>query len=157
MAITVVDRGRCDKGIKMAGTRAHPRTIHPIHAVLLAGSLPLFLGALISDWAYSSTYEVQWLNFAAWLNASALVLAGGALLWAVIDFFRSDVARDRRSALYLLALITGFVLGFINAFIHGKDAWATMPGGLILSVLTFPLILAATWIGFSTLRAGVVR
>lgn len=133
------------------------RHIHPVHAALLAGSLPLLFGALLSDWAYSSTYEVQWINFAAWLNAGAMVLLGFALLWAAIDFFRSDVARDRRSALYLLALLTTFVLGFITALVHAKDAWATMPAGLILSLLVFLLALASVWLGFSTLNRDAGR
>ena len=138
-------------------TISRRRVLHPVHAVLLAGSLPLFLGALLSDWAYSSTYEVQWINFAAWLITGALLLAGAALVWAIIDFFRSDVDRDRRSALYLLLLLVTFALGFINALVHGKDAWATMPAGLILSVLVFLLALGAVWTGFASLRAGAVR
>ena len=141
----------------MATATAKRRVIHPVHAILLASTLPLFLGALLSDWAYSSTYEVQWINFAAWLNAGAMVLAGLALAWAVIDFFRADVARDRRSALYVVVLLTTFVIGFITALIHGKDAWATMPAGLILSLITFLLALASVWLGFSTLRSGVAR
>lgn len=141
----------------MATAISKRRVLHPVHAILLASTLPLFLGALLSDWAYVSTYEVQWINFAAWLNAGAMIFAGLALAWAVIDFFRSDVARDGRSALYLLALIATFVLGFITALIHGKDAWATMPAGLILSLITFVLALAAVWLGFSTLRSGIGR
>lgn len=133
------------------------RVIHPVHAIFLAASLPLFLGALFADWAYSSTYQVQWINFAAWLNAGALVFAGLALLWAVIDFFRADRQRDRHSALYLLALITTFVVGFLAALFHAKDAWATMPGALILSLITFVLALASVWLGFSTLRSGAAR
>lgn len=138
-------------------TRIRARVIHPLHAVLLASSLPLFLGALLSDWAYSSSYEVQWLNFAAWLIPGALVFAGFALLWAVIDFLRADVARDRRSALTLLALLATFALGFVNALVHAKDAYATMPAGLILSVLVFLLALISVWLGFSTLRRESVR
>ena len=138
----------------MVTATAKRRVLHPAHAVLLASTLPLFLGALLSDWAYSSTYEVQWINFAAWLNAGAMVFAGLALAWAVIDFFRADAGRDSRSALYLLALITTFVVGFITALIHSKDAWATMPAGLILSLITFLLACAAVWLGFSTLRSG---
>lgn len=135
-------------------TRKIQRTVHPVHAVLLAGSLPLFVGALLSDWAYSATYEVQWINFAAWLIAGALILAGAALAWAVIDFFRKDVDRDRRSALYVLVLLTAFILGFINALVHAKDASATMPAGLILSVLVAGLTIVAVWLGFSTWRSG---
>ncbi len=133
------------------------RVIHPVHAVLLASTLPLLLGALLSDWAYSRSYQVQWTNFASWLNAGALVFAGAALLWAVLDFFRADVARGRVGALYLLVLLTTFVLGLINALVHAKDGWATMPAGLILSVLVFVLALVATWLGFSTLRARATR
>ena len=131
--------------------------IHPVHAVLLASALPLLLGALLSDWAYSATFVIQWINFAAWLNAGAMVFLGAALLWAVVDFLRADVSRDRRSALYLLVLLATFVLGFITALIHAKDAWATMPAGLVLSLIVFVLALASVWLGFSTLRSGASR
>ena len=147
----------CDRkgeALATANTVANRRIIHPVHAVLLASMLPLFLGALFADWAYSSSKQVQWINFAAWLIAGALVFAGAALLWAVIDFFRADVAKDRAGALYLLVLLTTFVLGFINALIHAKDAWATMPAGLILSVLVFLLALASVWLGFSAKRGS---
>ena len=36
----------------------------PLHATLLAGTVPLFLGALLSDIAYTQTYQIQWANFA---------------------------------------------------------------------------------------------
>lgn len=131
--------------------------LHPVHAILLASALPLFLGALLSDWAYSTTFEVQWINFAAWLNAGALVFTGFALLWAVIDFFRADVGRDRSSILYVVMLLATFVIGFITALIHSKDAYATMPAGLMMSLITFLLCAAAVWLGFSTLRSGARR
>ena len=130
--------------------------IHPVHAVLLAGALPLFLGALLSDWAYSSSYEVQWTNFASWLIAGGLVLAGFALVWALVDLLRADVGGGRRS-LYFLLLLGTFLLGFINALVHAKDVWAKMPAALILSVIVAILAAAATWIGFSSLRAGGAR
>lgn len=133
------------------------RMIHPVHAVLLASALPLLLGALLSDWAYSATFVIQWINFAAWLNAGAMVFLGAALLWAVVDFLRADVSRDRRSALYLLVLLATFILGFLTALVHAKDAWATMPAGLVLSLIVFVLALASVWLGFSTLRSGASR
>lgn len=133
--------------------RAFERAIHPVHAVLLAGTIPLFLGTLLSDWAYWSTYEVQWINFASWLIVGALLFLGFALLWAVIDFFRAGSLRP----LYLIVLLTTFVVGFINALVHGKDVWATMPAGLILSVLVFLLALASVWLGFSAQRKGAAQ
>jgi hypothetical protein len=42
--------------------RGRRRALHPLHAVLLASTIPLFLGAVLSDWAYASSYEVQWTN-----------------------------------------------------------------------------------------------
>ncbi|WP_300975271.1 DUF2231 domain-containing protein [Sphingomonas sp. LHG3406-1] len=141
----------------MVSSAAPQRVLHPVHAILLASSLPLFLGAMLADWAYSSTQVVQWINFAAWLNAGAMIFAGAALLWAAIDFFRADVRRDRRSIFYVVVLLATVVLGFVTALIHGKDAWATMPAGLIMSVIVFLLALASVWLGFSTLRSGVAR
>ena len=133
--------------------RAYPRPLHPLHAVLLAGTVPLFLGALLSDWAYSGSYEIQWKNFASWLIVGGLVFAGFALLAALIGLFRGP--RGRRSIVYVLVLLAAFVLGFINALVHAKDAWASMPEALILSAIVAVLALVATWLGFSTLRSGV--
>lgn len=130
--------------------------LHPVHAVLLAGALPLFIGTLLSDWAYGATYEVQWTNFASWLLAGALVFSGFALLWSLIDLFRAD-RRGRREMLPFLLLLATWVLGFINALVHARDAWAMMPDGLILSVLVTGLALASIWFAFSGGRSETAR
>lgn len=124
--------------------------IHPLHAVLLAGTVPLFLGALFSDWAYAASYEIQWKNFASWLIPAGLVFAGFALLWAVIDMLRADL-RGQRPYLYFFFLLGTWILGFVNALVHAKDAWASMPAALALSVVVAILAIAATALGFSTL------
>src|SRR5690554_2435099 len=121
--------------------RVHYYPLHPLHAVLLAGSLPLFLGALFSDIAYYNSYHIQWSNFASWLLAGALVLAGLALLCALIGLFRSE-RRQGPALIYFLLLLATWILGFLNALIHARDAWAVMPSGLILSVIVTVLILA---------------
>ena len=136
--------------------RRRPAVLHPVHAVLLAATLPLFLGALLSDLAYSQSYEVQWANFSSWLIAGGLVFGGFALLWAAIDLLRVDRRGGRRLLSFLL-LLAAWVLGLINALVHAKDAWARMPDGLILSVVVLLLILGAVWTGFSSLRAGGVK
>ena len=114
----------------------------PIHAVIAISSLPLFLGALLSDWAYSSSYQIQWVNFSSWLMAGGLLIVGPALLWGAIDLLSSPTSRHRRSVIYLSLLLATFVVGFINALIHAKDGWAAMPTGLILSAVV--MALAAT-------------
>lgn len=128
------------------------RAIHPFPAFLLAGAATLFLAALLSDYAYWTSYQIEWSNFASWLIVGAEVFAGGALLFAVIDLVRS---RQRgRQLLYTLVLAAAWVVGFVNALIHARDAWAVMPTGLVLSVIVAALALVATWLGFSSLDTG---
>lgn len=128
--------------------------MHPIHAVLLSGTIPLFLGGLLADLAYSSSYQIEWSNFASWLIAGGLVFGGFALLWAVINLFR-PARQGRHAVLYVILLLATWVLGFINALTHARDAWATMPMGLILSVIVVLLACATTWVGFAKFGVGV--
>ena len=132
------------------------RPLHPLHAVLLAGTVPLFLGVLLSDLAYSSSYEIQWKNFASWLLVGGLVFGGFTLLWAVIDMFRA-AARTTRQVIYVSLLLVLWVLGFIDALVHAADAWASMPAALILSAIVAVLAMAATWLGFSSSHRGVTE
>ena len=133
------------------------RRLHPIPSLLLGSSLALLLGALLSDWAYAESFQVQWINFASWLIAGALVFTGITLLWAVIDALRADAPRGPGKWVYVGFVASTFVIGFINALVHAKDAWATMPAGLILSMIVFLLALAATWAGFSGPKTGDMR
>jgi uncharacterized membrane protein len=141
--------------VAVIGDLRHRGALHPVHVALLAGMLPLFLGVLLSDIAYASTYEQQWKNFASWLIVGGLVFGGFALLWAFLGLFRSE-QRDRLSILYVVLLLATWILGFVNALVHAKDAWATMPEGLVLSATVAALAIAATACRFSTLRAEVV-
>lgn len=118
-------------------------------AFLLAAACPLFLGALWSDHAYSTSFEPQWSNFASWLVAGGMVFLGIALLFAI-----ADLVRGRRALLYFGLLLAAFVLGFINALVHARDAYAVMPAGQLLSLLVLVLVGVATWIAFAGLRAG---
>jgi len=127
----------------------YPRPLHPLHAILLAFPLPLFLGALLSDLAYSASFHVQWANFVAWLIAGGLAVGGFAVLWALVAWIRGAAATRTRRGLYLLALVAMWGLGFVNALVHAKDAWATMPEGLYLSAATALLALVAAWLGYS--------
>ncbi|MFN3387733.1 MAG: DUF2231 domain-containing protein [Allosphingosinicella sp.] len=139
----------------MASTTTHPtraRAIHPVHAVLIAGTIPLFLGALLSDWAYSASYQIQWTNFASWLTVGALVFAGFALLWAVVD-----ALRRRGGWVYFVLVLLTFATGLLSALVHSKDAWGAMPEGFILSGVALLLALAANWAGFSGWRTGEAR
>jgi uncharacterized membrane protein len=134
-----------------------PRPLHPLHAIFLAFPLPLFTGALLSDFAYRSSFHIQWANFSSWLIAGGLLVGAFAVLWALIDLFRRGPIRRARLIVYFVVLLAMWGLGFINALIHAKDAWATMPEGLYLSALTAFLALVAVWIGYSGFRTGEVK
>ncbi|MFJ4114029.1 DUF2231 domain-containing protein [Pseudomonas sp. NPDC089758] len=128
-------------------------TPSPLHAILLAGTVPLFLGALLSDIAYFKSYQIQWSNFASWLIAGGLLFCGLTLLFALANLVRAE-RKGGRTTLYFLLLLVTWVLGLINAFEHAKDAWAVMPGGLVLSLIVTVLACVAAWLGMSNLRSG---
>lgn len=128
-----------------------------MHAVLATSTLPLFLGALLSNWAYAQSYQVQWTNFASWLNAGGLVLAGLALAWASVDVLRRRTTRHRRAVTYLVVLLAALGLGFVNALVLAKDAWAAMPAALVLSIVVLLLAGAASVMGLAGLRTGTAQ
>ncbi|GEN29182.1 membrane protein [Halovibrio variabilis] len=122
------------------------------HAVMLAGTTPLFLGAMLCDYAYSMNYHTQWATFASWLNLGGLIFAGLALLCAIVGFVRSQ---DHRLAflMYPALLLLTWIIGLVNAFAHARDTWAMMPAGFTLSIVVVLLAGMATWVGFS--RFGI--
>src|SRR3954469_24644043 len=128
--------------------------VYPLRALLLAGSVSLFLGVLLSDIAYADSDQVQWKNFASWLNAGALLLSGLALLWSVIGLVTGDRGR-RRSMLSSALLLAGSLFGLVNSLVHAKDAGATLPEGLVLAVLVFALVAVASWMGLGIHRPEV--
>jgi len=135
-----------------------PAYRHPpgtLHTILLAGTVPLFLGAFLSDIAYNQSYQIQWSNFASWLIAGAELFCGLALLFALLNLIRAR-QKGGQPLVYFLLLLATFVLGLVNAFQHAKDAWAVMPAGLVLSGIVFLLSCLAAWVGLSV-RAGGVK
>lgn len=131
------------------GQEIRPRSERTlILLILVSCAAPLFLGGLLSDIAYARTYEIQWLNFAAWLIAGAMVFTGLATAWSLLDQVLAP-GRGRRRLVGLLILAAMFVFGLLNSFVHARDAWATMPAGLLWSVVVTALALVAVWISFS--------
>ena len=135
----------------VAMERTYPHAPGRWHAFLLAAAFPLFLGAVLCDWTYRSSHQIQWSNFAAWLLAGGMVVLGIALVCALIDVFRGGRGR---SLLHFVLVLAAFVLGFIGSLVHARDAWAVMPSGMVLSVLVLLLVAAGTWMAFAGLRSG---
>ena len=80
-----------------------------------------------------------------------LVFGGVALLFAIIDLSR-PARRAPGIAVYFAVLLAAWLVGFFNALMHARDAWASMPSGLVLSVIAALLACLATWFGFATPR-----
>jgi uncharacterized membrane protein len=127
--------------------RNHAIGIHPVHATLVAAALPLFIGGLLSDLAYRSSFEIQWSNFAAWLIAGATLFVGLALLWSLVDLIQYRM-RSRRLIAYSATLLATLLAGLFNSFVHARDAWAVMPSGLVLSAVATVLALISVGLGF---------
>lgn len=122
--------------------------LHPLHGIFLAFPIALFSGALASDITYLNTAVIAWSNFSAWMISGALVFGGFALAWAVVMTLRR---RSRRVLLYLGLLAVMWVAGVINALQHSRDGWSSVETtGLVLSIVSTLLALAAGWIGYSS-------
>ncbi|MEH6776145.1 MAG: DUF2231 domain-containing protein [Cereibacter changlensis] len=132
-----------------ASPSGYVRFVHPLHAVLLAFVFPLFLGTLAADIAYWRSAEIQWSNFAQWLNAGGLLVGGFALLAALVSLVRHRKFAIRRPAVYFVVLLAAWIVGFVNALVHSKDAWAIMPEALWWSGAAALLALVATWLGYA--------
>lgn len=124
--------------------------IHPLHAILLAFVFPLYLGTLLADLAYWRSFEIQWSNFAQWLNAGGCLIGGFAIVAALVSFIRARRSGDSgHSAVYLFLLLAAWIAGIVNALVHSQDAWAIMPEALWLSALSAGLALVASWFGYA--------
>lgn len=133
--------------------------IHPLHAILLAFVFPLYLGTLLADLAYWRSFEIQWANFAQWLNAGGCLVGGFAIVAALVSFIRARKFGDRSGhpAIYLLLLLAAWITGFVNALVHSQDAWAIMPEALWWSAISAGLALLASWFGYAGLSVRGVR
>jgi uncharacterized membrane protein len=120
--------------------------LHPLHGMLLGAANAFLVSGFLSDWAYASSTEIQWKNFAGWLIIGGLVFTGFALLWTLVDLVRVPLGRGPRLVAFVL-LLAAFVLGIVDELVHAKDAWASMPEALILSGLVAVLAIAASAIG----------
>ncbi|MEN9931791.1 MAG: hypothetical protein RIS17_364, partial [Pseudomonadota bacterium] len=113
---------------------------------LLSATLTLAIAALLADWAYLIARHVQWINFAAWLTVGTAVFAATALLWATGTALLGR-ARGRRGVILVLLLLATLGASILDALVHARDGWATMPEGLVVSAVTIVLALVATWWG----------
>ena len=131
----------------------------PIAAVVfdLLNPIPFafFVGGLIFDVAYANSAEILWMKAAAWLIAIGLV---AAVIPRLINLVRvwAPGRRPRPFAVkaaFWLHLV-GIVAAIVNAFVHSRDAYAVIPEGLLLSILTVALFVVGN-VFLSLQRTGL--
>ncbi len=119
----------------------------------------LFVGALVFDATYFDSGEILWDKGAVWLIVLGLVCAIVPRLVNLVQVWVTrSVPRAGGVALAFWLNVLAIVAAIVNAFVHSRDAYASMPEGLWLSIATVALLAVASVIGtLATWRAGDVR
>lgn len=123
----------------------------PVYLLLFPVPIVCFLGALVTDIAYSASAYLMWLHFSEWLIAAGLAFGALAALVLLIEFIASRAVRARFGWAHLVMFYASLVVELFNSLVHTIDGWtAVVPTGMILSVIGAILALAAA---VSLLRA----
>lgn len=146
-----------EQGTGMNEFRSDRSGNFPGFAILLGFIVPFSLAALLSDWRFYNTFEVQWLNMADWMVTGSLIGGGLALAWYLVHTTIRGLWKDRPHLIAAVLLAVFVVLQFLNALTHAKDNFATMPGGLIMSIITTIVAIAAAYMGFRHYNRGIVQ
>lgn len=113
-----------------------------------------FVGALLSDWAYSKSANVMWSNGSGWLLLIGLVGCGLALM--LLSLATRDAEQAERRWVPVAVLFGGFAVEIVNFMVHMRDGWtAVVPTGILLSLIGAAIILVAAWLSRTT--GGEVR
>jgi uncharacterized membrane protein len=133
---------------------AYPRSTasifgHPIHAALVPFPITCFIGALLTDIAYTQSANMQWANFSVWLITAGLVMGGLAAVAGLTDYFGDRrIRRLRTATAHMVINSLVWVLELFNAFVHSRDGWTSVvPAGLILSIVSVLLLGVSGWLG----------
>jgi uncharacterized membrane protein len=146
---------------------------HPIHtvlvSVLVSFSAACFVGAFVTDFVYWRSTSFIWETFSVWLLTAGLVMAGLAVIAALIDFMTNRRVRESRPRwnawnvwnpwAYVLGSGLVIVLSVFNVFVHSRDGYtAVVPTGIMLSGIVVVIMMITGWIGRARVhrrRAGV--
>ncbi|MGI4779278.1 MAG: hypothetical protein ACRYGA_14390 [Janthinobacterium lividum] len=125
-------------------TRQRPSTVAAVVFDLLNPvGFGLFVGALIFDVVYATNADVMWFKSAAWLISIGLVFSViPRFINLARTWFPGAFSSSRRAKAAFLLHLLGIVAAIVNAFVHSRDAYAVMPEGMWLSVLTVVLFVA---------------
>jgi uncharacterized membrane protein len=103
-----------------------------------------FVAALIFDAIYARSGEILWDKAAAWLITLGLLFAVVPRLINLVHVWVTG-PRPRPFAVTLSFWlnVVAILAAIVNAFVHSRDAYGSMPDGLWLSALTVVLLVIA--------------
>src|SRR5215510_10484014 len=120
---------------------------HPLHPILGAFPIGLWMFSLVCDLLYQFGHEGIWSLMAWYAMAAGLLGALAAAVPGVIDFFAITDPRAGRVALLHLAINAGLVLLFgVNAWLRTLLSSASMIP-LLLSVVGIAGLTVSGWLG----------
>jgi uncharacterized membrane protein len=103
-----------------------------------------FVAALIFDIIYARSGEILWMKSAAWLIAIGLLFAIIPRLVNLGQVWFGRGLRPRGLVIDFWLNLLAIVAATFNAFVHSRDAYAVIPEGLWLSVITVVLLCVAS-------------
>lgn len=114
-----------------------------VYALLNPIPFGFFVAALIFDVVYAKTGTILWVKGAAWLITIGLLFA---IIPRLVNLTQVWITSRRISTgadhVDFWLNVVAIVAAILNAFVHSRDAYATMPAGVWLSVVTVLLIAA---------------
>ena len=114
-----------------------------LHRFLGGFPTAFFSFALVTDYVYMQSAELQWQYFSMWLITAALIMGGLAVLAGIADWATGGARGHRGFGWHFGLTILALLVGLLNAFVHSRDGWvAVVPQGILLSLLTVILLYA---------------
>jgi uncharacterized membrane protein len=96
-----------------------------------------FVAVMIFDIIYAKTANVLWVKGAAWLVTLGLLFAIiPQLINLAVVWFGKRRVRSGAQVINFWLNVVAIVAALINAFVHSRDAYAAMPTGVWLAVVT---------------------
>jgi uncharacterized membrane protein len=96
-----------------------------------------FVATLVFDVIYFNTAIILWVKGAAWLVTLGLLFAiVPQLINLAAVWFSKRVVRSRARVIDFWLNLVAILAAIVNAFVHSRDAYAVMPDGVWLSVVT---------------------
>ncbi|NDK40263.1 hypothetical protein DT603_15605 [Pseudoxanthomonas gei] len=142
----------------MSSLASPPRPVaaHAIYALLNPIPFGCFVAALVFDIVYLRSGVMQWAKGAAWLLAIGLVFAVvPRLLNLARVWFTARHLATRTDRFDFWLNLFAIVAAILNSFVHSRDAYAIVPAGLWLSVLTVILLcIGAVVVAVQGIRQG---